>query len=107
MRTCQRCGNEVSWTQDTVGLFGGVYAHLCVHCRTDWYTYVCTTDVWQDVLRNDARQHYLEGRAWGQQPPTEDDWYALRAQKDAIEAQAHALGKAFVEERITREVSTQ
>jgi hypothetical protein len=97
MRGCKRCKGEVSWTADTVILMGGVKAHLCNDCRTDFHAYVTQLPEWGEKLVLEARGHYFEGLAKGGRPKTEEDYLAVLQAGDALERRFFVLGLAWVE----------
>jgi hypothetical protein len=96
MRNCQRCGGEVSWTSDKVGLIGGVKAHLCTKCETEWDRLSQDQPVWADLRRNTARYNHYVSLAYAQRPVSEEAWVELVAERDRVERQLHDLGVEFV-----------
>jgi hypothetical protein len=96
VRDCQRCGAEVSWSNDTCKLFGEVYAHLCNPCRTEFDGVVRSQPLWARFLALKARESYYDSLATGQYPVDEARWTALIRDLDDVEREAHAFGVRWV-----------
>lgn len=102
MRDCQRCGGAVSWTNDTATLYGGVVAHLCNPCKTEWTARLDAGPIRADQVRAKARESHYDSLAAAGTPVSEADWLALVEANDANLRRAYALGLAFVAERVDR-----
>lgn len=96
MITCERCGNDVFWTCDTVQLFGGYIAHFCTECRREWHV-LCDAETGQESSELKARHMHYECLALGDQPVSEQEWKELAEQGRKLEQKAFALATKFAE----------
>lgn len=96
MRDCNRCGNEVSYTNDQASLLGGVRSHLCAECMTEWHEHISTTAVWERLIEHNAKERHYESLATAQQPVSLEQWRELEETHEAIEKDAFHIGVEFV-----------
>jgi hypothetical protein len=96
MRNCQRCGGEVSWTNDKVSLYGGVSAHLCTKCETEWDRVFMDHPLTADLFRLSARGAHYHSLALARQPVGEEAWAELTIGKARIERRFLDIGVEFV-----------
>lgn len=96
MRDCSRCGGELSYTDDKSKLFGGVQAHLCVECLTEWGELLTGHELWKKVGENAARKNHFCSLAEAQTPVEEHQWQTLQSERLQLEAEAFRIGKEFV-----------
>jgi hypothetical protein len=105
MRNCQRCGGEVSWTVDKIRLFGGVSAHLCVNCETQWDRFFKDHSLFAESLVLSAREVYYASLASARQPVSEEAWAELTTARARIERQFHDIGAEFVKPLVGAEAA--
>jgi hypothetical protein len=96
MRNCQRCGGEDSWTGQVASLFGGVVAHLCTKCATEWDRLFKDHPLIAEVNSLNSREVYYASLACAQRPVGEEAWAELTTAKARIERQFHDIGAEFV-----------
>lgn len=97
MRNCQRCTTgEVSWTDDTVRLIGGVHANLCPECLTEHDGVIRNHPLFQEAMNLDGRRDYLVSLARSEKPPKEKDWAEYYQDKAALELRLRDVSLEFV-----------
>jgi hypothetical protein len=106
MRNCQRCGGEVSWTSDKIRLFGGVSAHLCVNCETEFDRLFKDHPLFTELNRLTAREAHYASLAYAQRPVSEDAWAELTIGRTRVERQFHDIGAEFVKPLVGAEAAS-
>lgn len=79
MRECERCGGEVSWTNDTVILIAHMPAHLCTSCGRDHTVLVNASEEWRERTLLDARVAHYQSLAQARRPVSLEEWECLYA----------------------------
>jgi hypothetical protein len=97
MHNCKRCGNEVSWTSDSTDLYGGVKAHLCNDCVTEWDQHLYSSDVGPMITECDTLENHYRSLALAQSPVSQDEWRKFIELERACQKAAHAVGVAFIQ----------
>lgn len=96
MRTCERCGDDVSWTCDTVEMIGGVPAHLCNGCRREFNDFILASSEYEVDVKLAAREAYYSSLAMAKQPVSQEEWESLAADKSDMKRAFALLSKAFL-----------
>lgn len=97
MTNCQRCKKRsCSWTSDQVKLIGGVTAHLCVVCITEWHGIVTSSDDFKEQLRLDGVEAHYQDLAFAGKPVPKEDRTALVEQRNEILQKVRKAALEFV-----------
>lgn len=100
MRDCERCGGEVSWTDDTVDLAGGVPATLCNPCQREFNTiFFESKEFFESGLVQAEASHYLS-LAHAQQPVMRILWEEHFQRAGECNKALAALSRRFLDAKV-------
>jgi len=100
MKTCEKCGGDLSWTNDLVKLRGGATAHLCVVCLREWNE-MCSDFFAVEDDKVIAMEQHLNGRALAQDAPTESDFLEVAKKRRAIDDKVRAMAREFLAVKVS------
>jgi hypothetical protein len=105
MISCQRCGGEVSWTNDTTKLFSDVSAHLCVDCRNDFTEFIWEEPLWQEVQALDVLESRLALMATAGKEFDKNESDFVVSERERIKKEFFPIARAWAETKIDRKAS--
>lgn len=100
MRDCERCGGEVSWTDDTVDLVGGVPATLCNPCQREFNVVLLESKEFSELSLVQAEQAHYLCLAQAQEPVSHRLWEEHLRRCGEIQKALAALSRRFLDSKV-------
>jgi hypothetical protein len=96
MRNCERCGGEVSWTDDTVRLAGTVTATLCNPCLRQYNDYFYESAEFAESILVAAQSAHYDSLATAGQPVSQEAWLDQARWQAANQKAMAAMSNRFL-----------